>query len=547
MIVDDHQLVSCIASGNSSQVWEVVSKTDNQRYAMKLLLPEALKDPEQVKVLKNEAKVGATFDHPNIIKFHKSSFSRDFGYILMEYFRAPNLKTSISSDLLGLHIRMRKLIEGLCLSIGYMHQNGWLHKDLKPDNVLFSKSSEMRLIDFSLTARCPKGIGKLLAGKVKIIQGTRTYIAPETIKKMQPSEQTDMYSLGVTLFEVLTGQPPFKGSDPTDLLKKHVGAVPPNPSYINANVSPEMDKFILRMLAKKPKDRHKSMDEVYAEFRAIKVFKEDVQEIADRNSAALTAKNAETFDGRREKLNSRNDAGRTEAKAADDAANPKPAAPAAPAPAAPKPAAPVVAGQGRGPQPAARPPQPGMPQPGMPQLGMPPQGAPMPAGRPGFPPGAMPPPGYPAGYPAPPGMGMPNQPAMGPGYYPPGYAPPGFPQQYPGQAQGLPFPMQPMPGQPMPGQPMPGQPGSRPPQQPGAIPPGLGQRPMPPAQPGRPPAAAPTGQPARAPHPAASANPRPAAPPSAPARPVPAAKPATPNTPVETDDLPLMEDLPPIV
>lgn len=546
MIVDDHQLVSCIASGNSSQVWEVVSKTDNQRYAMKLLLPEALKDLEVVKVLKHEGKVGKLFDHPNIIKFHKSSFSRDFGYVLMEYFRAPNLKTSIATDPLGLHIRIRKLIEGLCLSVGYMHQQGWLHKDLKPDNVLFSKSSEMRLIDFSLTAKCVKGFGKLIAGKVKIIQGTRTYIAPETIKKMQPNEQTDMYSLGVTLFEVLTGQPPFKGSDPTDLLKKHVGAVPPNPSYINANVSPEMDKFILRMLAKKQKDRHKSMDEVYAEFRAIKVFKEDVQELADKNAVAQAEKNAETFDGRRNKLSSRNDAGRTETKADEEAASPKPAVPAtpaAPAPAAPKPPAPAVAGQGGAPHPGARPQQPGMPQPGMAA-----PGAPVPAGRPGFPPGAMPPPGYPAGYPVPPGMGMPpGQPAMGPGYYPPGYAPPGFPQQYPGQAQGLPFPMQPMPGQPVPGQGMPGQPSARPPQPPGAIPPQLGQRPLPPAPSGRPPALAPAGQPSRPPQPAAAANPRPSAPSSAPAKPVPAAKPAPSNPQADSEELPLMEDLPPVV
>lgn len=535
MIVDDHQLVSCIASGNSSQVWEVVSKTDSQRYAMKLLLPEALKDAELLKVLKHEGKVGQSLDHPNIVKFFKTSVSRDFAYVLMEYFRAPNLKTSIATDTIGLHVRIRKLIEGLCLSIGYVHQQGWLHKDIKPDNVLFSKSSEMRLIDFSLTAKCAKGFGKLLAGKVKIIQGTRTYIAPETIKKEQPSEQTDMYSLGITLFEVLTGQPPFKGSNPTDLLKKHVGAIPPNPSYLNSNVSPEMDKFILRMLAKKPKDRHKSMDEVYAEFRTIKVFKEDVQELADRNSAALAAKNAETFDGRRDKLNSRNDAGRTEAKAADEAANPKPAAPPTPAPAptAAKPAAPAAAqakpGQGGGlppGQPATRPPQPVAAQP-------------MP-GVPGFPPGGLPP-GYPQpGYPMQPGMQQP--PPRGPGYYPPGYAPPGFPQQYPGQAQGLPFPMQPQPGLPQQGQPMPPQPGQWPPQ-PGQIPPQLGQRPTAPAQPGRPPAAA---QPAGAPRPAQQSAP--AAPPKPAAKPpVPAAKSAAPAKPSDEEDLPMMEDLPPIV
>ncbi|MCH8335522.1 MAG: protein kinase, partial [Proteobacteria bacterium] len=107
----------------------------------------------------------------------------------------------------------------------------------------------------------------------------------ETLLRKPETPQTDMYSLGVTLFEVLTGDLPFKGTTPAELLVKHATEAPPVPSSFNPNVSPEMDRFILRLLAKNPKKRHKSMDEVHAEFRALQPFNEDVQEVAQKLEA----------------------------------------------------------------------------------------------------------------------------------------------------------------------------------------------------------------------------------------------------------------------
>ncbi len=286
--VDGYQLPNCLANGNSSEIWEVADPVGgSQALCMKLLLPEAFEKSEAKAVLKHEAKVAKTLDHPNIIKIHKVAVTKKHAYILMDYFRARNLKTQIGSDPVGLQVRFRNVFESLCLALGFMHEKGWVHRDIKPENILANKVGEMRLIDFSLSVRSAGGLGKLMGARKKPVQGTRTYIAPETLLKKAPTFQTDMYSLGITVFEILTGNPPFRGMSPSDLLRMHIQDKAPPISAINENVTPEMDRLVARLLEKKPVNRHKSMEEVYSEFRSLKVFKEDPKVIdeAQKKSA----------------------------------------------------------------------------------------------------------------------------------------------------------------------------------------------------------------------------------------------------------------------
>ncbi|MGC1274368.1 MAG: protein kinase [Planctomycetaceae bacterium] len=333
--IDDYLLVNLIASGHASQVWEV-HDAGGQGYAMKLLLPDAFKNQDQINVLKHEAKVGQQFDHPNLIRSIKFVKTKTHCYKLMELFRCPSLKNMLQSESTAVQSRFSRLVEQLCIALGYMHDKGWLHHDLKPDNILFSKASELKLIDYSLAMRRQGGLGKVFAGKVKVVQGTRTYIAPETIRKQYPTVQSEIYSLGVTLFEVLTGQPPFVGNTPNDLLIKHLSAKPPEPSIFNPNVTPEADKAILRLLSKKPAHRPKDMAEVGAEFRSLKIFKRDPIELAaeedqmrKEEGLGLSAKS---------RLDSRADAARTAAGIAP---------PPRPEPRKPSPAA-LKAAKGKG-------------------------------------------------------------------------------------------------------------------------------------------------------------------------------------------------------
>lgn len=464
IVIDEFTLINHIAMGSSTQVWEVVEKGGGDRHAaMKLMLPEALANSGQKSVLKHEAKLAERFDHPNLVRFQKLVVNKTRAYMVMDYFRAPNLKMQLQSEAGSLQIRLTRLFEQLCQALGYLHDLGYVHRDVKPDNILFNKASELRLIDFSLTTRTAGAMSKLIGGNRNAIQGTRTYISPETILKAPPAPQSDIYSLGITLFEILTGDPPFRGTSPDDLLKKHLTTKPGPPSSYNDNVTPEMDRFVLKMLAKRTKDRHKNTHELLAEFRNIKPFKEDVAERNRRLKHEQDERYKTTLD-KSGRLDSRADhlkqrflkenpelakeeaeKKKALAKAVKKSAEDKPASPKTAA-AAPKasPATRAAAAAPAGPPAAAPAPPQAPPMHGYPAYGYPGQ---VPAAYPmaGYPPG----PGYPPMY-----GGYPQQGGYPPGggYYPaPGYPGAGqMPQGYPQagfQPSQPPMPMHQMPQQ----------------------------------------------------------------------------------------------------
>ncbi|MCA9061009.1 MAG: protein kinase, partial [Planctomycetaceae bacterium] len=350
------------------------------------------------------------------------------------------------------------------------------HRDIKPENILCNKAGEIRVIDFSLSSKAKGGLAMLVSGKEKTIKGTRTYIAPETILKKSPTIQSDIYSLGVTLFEIAAGQPPFAGLNPNDLLKKHLTEEPVPVTLMNPNATSELSNVILRLLAKNPKDRPADMKEVMSLFRAVKFFTEDPVELRDRRLREAKEQESMSVDKR---LDSRADHDRT-VRGVE-------------APKAPEkkkrltnPIGDIGPVHGKATAKAAEPtPQPQM-QPQM-QPGMMPGMAPMmsPQMMPGMP-QMMP------------GMMMPGMPQMMPGY-PGGMPMPGYPQM-PGQM--------PMPGYPqMPGQmPVPGYPAGMPGQAPPAGSPQAPQTNVAPAPAQQPPAQQPAPQ---TPPPAADATPQP--------------------------------------
>ncbi len=415
IIIDDYELVNCIATGNSTQIWEVRQKSSGQQFAMKLLLEEAFKDQEQKKALRHEATVGKSLEHPNIIRIFELVMGKKQAYFIMEYFRSVNLKQMLRSERPAAQARAKKILEAVCQALGHMHEKNWVHKDLKPDNILVTKGSEVKLIDFSLASRPAGALTKLMGGsKNQVIQGTRTYIAPELIRRKPLTFAADMYSLGITFYELAAGRPPFIHGNPNDLLMAHVREIPDKPSSYNKIVTPEADALILQMIAKKPEDRPKSMQELAAALRSIKIFSQDPEEYARETTARAQEKFEDSLDGR---LDSRTDA--TRDRSVPVAAKPKPVPPAAvksPAPPArpaaaaapPPPAATLPPGYPVPPPVAGYPPQPyppGYPQPMPPFTGAAPVGWP-----PGYPP---PPAGYPP-MPVPPGYPYPSPPVPAP-------------------------------------------------------------------------------------------------------------------------------------
>ncbi len=496
--IDHYVKQGLIASGKHAQVWEVQEENTNNRFALKVLLPEAMLDPEQIAILKYEGKVAQSLDHPNIVKWFATVHRKTNIYLVLELFRALNIKNFISNDSLGVQVRLRKIIDCTSAALQHMHERGWIHLDVKPDNILLNRSSEVKLIDFSLSKKIKGLLGNLLGGKSTEIGGTLTYIAPETIRKEPLTPQTDIYSFGITIYECLTGTTPFKGNSPKDLLMKHLAAVAAAPSEINKNVTPEMDRMVLRMLAKKPKDRQKTMQEVISEFRNIQIFKEDPEAVFSRK--AQEAKEGDMKQSLGKRLDSRTDHSRSEIAKTNPELAAQMLANASPAPQARQSAPDPKKPEPKKPAPAVQPPRPAMPVPVQPTMMQSPM---MPLMMPGYPQpqapfapmpgGYMPMPGYPMQMPMP-GIpqGMPGYPpGAGGGMPPQGYpmAPPNM-GQMPGLPQGVPQQM-PMPQQPAsPMQPIPQQQPispqqSAPPQQPvqaKPIPRGL-QRPAPPPPP----------------------------------------------------------------
>ncbi len=434
--IDQYQLVNCIATGGISQIWEVKHIANQQQAAMKLLLPEHLNDKAKKNELKEEATIAKELEHPNIVRIMDISIGRDNAYFIMEYFRGGNLKNSIRGDHATIQGRAKKIMETLAQTFAHIHDKGWIHKDIKPDNILVTKSGDVRVIDFSLADKPTGFFSKMLTRKSSIvIQGTRTYLAPELIQRQPLTFSADIYSLGILFYEILTGRAPFIMSNPNELLMAHVREKAEKPSGYNINLTPELDQFIFKMIAKKPKERFGSMHEVYAALRNVPVFKEEPENYL-RNKAKSDEERY--LDSMASSLDSRSDAERTpeerekarieslKTKEALRGKRPKPSIekkePAKPAPAKP---APVQQ-------------QPMMMQPQMMQPMMPPMPYPQQMGMP-------------MGYP--PQGGYPGMPGMMPGMQ--------FPGQFPGMMPGQAMPGM-YPGQQMPGMPMPGMPGSMP-------------------------------------------------------------------------------------
>jgi serine/threonine-protein kinase len=422
-MIGTYKIVSFIAGGKSSQVWEVQAADGQKRIALKQLTGDAMKDPEQIAAMKNEFAVGKLLDHPNIIKYfdgHWGTMFKKEAYFTMELFNAPNLKAQLFNNLTSVQVRLRRIIESAAMAYQHLHDKGFINRDIKPDNVLVNKSGELKVIDMSLAGKPAGALAKVFAPKSKTAKGTRSYMAPEQIMRKPLSFQVDLYSFGVMLFEMLTGTPPFAGATPNDLLMRHIQDPAPPPSMINSNITEEMDRIVLRLLAKKPDLRHKSFNEFLAEFRRVNPWKEEVvekRELTEKEKAEQ-----EVGQNLGDRLDSRTDAMRTmlgiaapkkaspaPSPAPEKKPQPAPAKAATARPATPLPTAPVAA-YPPGVYPGGFVPgqfPPGQMYPGQFPAGQFPAGqfpaGQFPAGQ--FPPGMMPPPGY---YPAqPPYPGMP--------------------------------------------------------------------------------------------------------------------------------------------
>jgi serine/threonine-protein kinase len=258
-------------------VWEVVEVASMRHFAMKLLLPEKARDPVHRRFLFHEAEVGKQLAHPNIIRIISVDRSKDNPHFVMEFFPSGSLKTRMMrKDDTFLREKAQDILKQAATGLAFMNAKGWVHRDVKPDNILVNSAGEVRLIDFALAQRPPTGLARLFSRKQKA-QGTRSYMSPEQIRGLVLDGRADVYSFGATAFEMLTGRPPFRAATAQELLVKQVSEKPVSPQMFNPEVTDEFAGLILRLLAKKKEDRPRDFHEVLMAMRGMKVYKDKTE------------------------------------------------------------------------------------------------------------------------------------------------------------------------------------------------------------------------------------------------------------------------------
>ncbi|MDY3552852.1 serine/threonine-protein kinase [Gemmata sp. JC717] len=273
-----YRLRTLLQTGQTSQVFEVVELQSNRHFAMKILLPEAADNPEQRRILFNEAEVGIQLTHPNVIRITKVNRSKESPHFIMEFFPSGSLRIKLQAkDFSFVKEHARKIFKGAATGLAYMNASGFVHRDVKPDNMLVNALGDTKIIDFAITKKIPTGFAKWFYRPGKP-QGTPSFMSPEQIKDEKLDGRADIYSYGCTLYELTTGRPPFRGTSMNDLLGRHFTEKPAPPSMYNPDLTDEFSAFVLKMLAKKRTDRPEHFHEVLMELRKVKQIYKSVAE-----------------------------------------------------------------------------------------------------------------------------------------------------------------------------------------------------------------------------------------------------------------------------
>lgn len=277
-IIGGYRLRSMLQTGQTSQVFEVVEPNSNRHFAMKLLLPESASDAEQRSALFNEAEVGVKLTHQNVIRIFKVSRSESTPHFIMEFFPSGSLRLRLQAkDFNFIKEHSRKIFKQAATGLAYMNSLGYIHRDVKPDNILVNAAGDTKIIDFAITKKIPTGMAKLFFRRQKP-QGTPSFMSPEQISGEIPSAHCDIYSFGCTLFELTTGRPPFRGSSINDLLSRHFKEKPAPLFSYNPDVTEEFSAFVLKLIAKQKKDRPASFHEVLMALKKVKQIYKSVTE-----------------------------------------------------------------------------------------------------------------------------------------------------------------------------------------------------------------------------------------------------------------------------
>ena len=257
-----YQIMELLGRGGMAEVYKAYHTTLDRHVAIKILHPALLSDPQHRERFAREAQAVARLDHPNIVRVFDFDTIDDLSFMVIQYVEGPNLRTVLQAHGEAgaplAYETVEEIITRIASALAYAHGRGMLHRDVKPANILFTAEERPMLTDFGIA----KVLNSISLTSTGGILGTAAYMSPEQSQGPSVDRRSDLYSLGVVLYEMLTGRVPFEADTPLNVVFKHINEPLPPPRRLNPHLPAALEHLVLRALAKDPADRFQTADEM---------------------------------------------------------------------------------------------------------------------------------------------------------------------------------------------------------------------------------------------------------------------------------------------
>lgn len=254
-----YRLISQQGSGGMAVIYKATDQALGRTVAIKILRPSLTHDPSFLSRFRNEARAVANLSHPNIVTVHDVGSDGATQYIVMEYVEGQDLKKIIRTEGVMSVGRALDLAIQICAGIGFAHRAGLVHADVKPQNILVTRDNGVKVTDF--------GIAQALTDtqplqRQEVVWGSPHYFAPEQARGEKPSPASDVYAIGIVMFEMLTGRLPYIGGSQQELALAHLREKVPMVSEVNPSVPESLSRIVYKVMSKEPSARYRMADQL---------------------------------------------------------------------------------------------------------------------------------------------------------------------------------------------------------------------------------------------------------------------------------------------
>jgi serine/threonine protein kinase len=262
--LDHYRLENLVARSGMASIYRATDLENERTVAIKIPHPEVEADPLFYDRFKREEEIGKKLDHPGVMRVYADA-DRSRVYMVMEWVEGKLLRQILIEQKKLPIERAIRITLGICEALEYIHSKGVVHRDLKPENIMVDANDQVKLIDFGIAGSV--GMRRLTFAKLTHAMGTPDYISPEQVKSKRGDARSDIYALGVMLYEMLTGEVPFHGPNAFAIMNDRLLNNPIPPRELNPEISPQLQEIIYRALERKPENRYASIREFAHDLR----------------------------------------------------------------------------------------------------------------------------------------------------------------------------------------------------------------------------------------------------------------------------------------